>query len=142
VNGYRSDPPELVVTDAVRLTRRGYSLHAEVAPGTYSLALARDVFAAITESLRQEPCWGVLLDARALTGHLSIADRFFLAVHVARLHLHTPLAVIAPTVLLDPSRFAVAVAHARGVLVEAFTEEEPAVEWLARHTPRHPGGHA
>jgi len=124
----------------VRLERRGYALHATVAPGEYSFALARAIFAAIVEELHAEPAWGIALDARALRGHLNFADRFFLAVHVARLHLHTPLAMIVPRELLDPGRFGIAVALSRGVDVREFTEEMAAYEWLATRTPVRPDG--
>jgi hypothetical protein len=122
----------------VTLARRGYALHAVAAPGEYSLALTREIFAAIVERLRTEPAWGIVLDARALTGHLSLADRFFLGVHLAHLDLHTPLAIIAQARLMDPGRFGEFVAASRGLTVRGFREEQAAYAWLAERMPVEP----
>lgn len=96
----------------------------------YSVAAGRSLFSAIARDQRARPARAILVDARAVTGPMTVTQRFLLGVHVAALRLRVPLALVAAPDLIDPGRFGQLVARSRGLDTRTFSDFDEAAAWL------------
>lgn len=62
-------------------------------------------------------------------------ERYEIACHAVTISAGLKVAILVTPAFLDPNRFGIMVAQNRGLVVEAFTEREKAIEWLLAPTP-------
>jgi len=106
------------------------------ATGSYELAdamhLVREALA--TANSHKQP--KILVDARKVTGNLSMMQRFEFGDAVAKLYSQRPhgsaalIAVVGNEPLIDPERFGETVAVNRAVPVKVSTDMQEALDWL------------
>ena len=107
--------------------------------GSYVLADAVQIIgeALATASAHGQP--RIFIDARKITGNLSIMQRFEFGEAVAQLYSCRPagcaalIALVGNEPLLDPSRIGETVALNRAVPVKATTDIKEALSWLGIH---------
>lgn len=120
----------MLMTNRVEIARVEDYLHITF-PGSFTMEAARRAVDEMVEACVREKCAKVLFDCRAMTGDLSVMNRFDIAKYGALKIPHTVrIAMIARDDLILPDNFFENVARNRGVRVTVFTEIDKALEWL------------
>lgn len=100
--------------------------------GAFTLEEARRTVDAMVAGCAREECDRVLLDCRAMTGDMSVINRFDVAQHGAStIPRSVRVALLGRPDQILPDRFFENAARNRGVAVTLFTEADEAVAWLA-----------
>ena len=112
-----------------------------IGEGSYVLADAVQIIGAALAAANAHGQPRILIDARKITGNLTVMQRFEFGEAVAQLYSCRPagcaalIALVANEPLLDPGRFGETVAVNRAVPVKATTDMREAVEWLKIQAP-------
>ena len=117
-------PPEFVE----RVGQRAY--YRPVLAVNFEQALG--LFASAIEWARDQKCTDMLVNACGITGIESLTTfmRYELAVRWAQSAGTLRVALVVPEALMDPKKFAMLMAHNRGVNGDVFTDEAEALRWL------------
>ena len=91
---------------------------------------------AASKACRVKKLKKLLVDLLRLDANLSTLERYELASHAVRVSAGLRVALLVIPTFLDPNKFGLMVAQNRGLVVDAFTERQKAVDWLrADETP-------
>jgi len=123
-------------------TRQDGLLWVTAAPFEFRVGTAAAAMRLVRAEHRRQPATGILIDAQAVTGRISLVDRALFAVYVAGLHFHVPIAMVASEVVIHPDRFGQQVARGLGLNLVVFTAAVDASDWLVHRHGKHPGGGA
>ena len=117
-------PPEFVE----RIGQRAF--YRPVLEAGFEEALG--LFATAIEWARDQKCTDMLVSACGISGIESLTTfmRYELAVRWAQSAGALRVALVVPENLMDPQKFAMLMAHNRGVNGDVFTSEAEALKWL------------
>src|SRR5882724_3475176 len=85
---------------------------------------------AASKACRVKKLKKLLVDLLRLDANLSTLERYELASHAVRVSAGLRVALLVIPTFLDPNKFGLMVAQNRGLVVDAFTERQKAVDWL------------
>jgi len=85
---------------------------------------------AASQACRERRLKKLLVDLLRLDANLSTIERYELASHAVRVSAGLRVALLVVPRFLDPNKFGIMVAQNRGLVVDAFTERQKAVDWL------------
>ncbi|SRR5258708_5443435 len=85
---------------------------------------------AASHACRERKLKNLLVDLLPLDAALSTLERYELASHAVRVSAGLRVALLVAPSLLDPNKFGILVAQNRGLVVDAFTERQKAIDWL------------
>jgi hypothetical protein len=105
--------------------------------GTFNLSDAADALRQSLETIKEKKLQKLLMDARKVTGSLSIMDRFNFAVTLEKLidttnTRHVKIALVADESVVDPARFGETVAANQGIMIKVTTDFHEAEAWLEK----------
>jgi hypothetical protein len=72
----------------------------------------------------------LFVDATRYDVNPTIVERYEIACHAVKISAGLKVALLITPTFLDPNKFGIMVAQNRGLVVEAFTERQKAIEWL------------
>ena len=112
--------------------------------GPFNLYLANELTPRILDACARHNASKLLVDARGVSGILTLAERFLYSENLARNYKgrrvvgtikHIQFAYVADPPILDPQRFGERVATSRGLHLKAVPTMEDAYEWLGVKEP-------
>jgi len=113
--------------------------------GVYDYHQVADLIPGMLDACAEHRADKALVDARGVTGMITLAERFLYSDTLARLYKrrrvdgtlqHVQFAYVAIAPLLDPHRFGEKVATSRGLHVKAVPAMDEAWEWLHVQPPK------
>ena len=110
-------------------------IHVTVS-GTFSLAAYKSIFETTLSECVKNKKSIMFFDLRTAEGHISIFERFDLAVYFAKVSREHPITFKVKVAftgfppIIDPDRFAQTVARNRGVNINVTTDIDEAFRWL------------
>lgn len=102
--------------------------------GPISMERVERLLAGIRRTCARRRATRVLLDVRAMTGSITLAERYEISVRAvdALAPVVKRAALVAQPELIHPDKFGVAVATRRGLPSNIFDDMDDAVAWLQR----------
>lgn len=111
-------------------SHRGDFLYIKVSDFAYTDAHGAVTASLVREALRADPAGALIIDARGVTGDVSVLQRAKFVLHMARARLGVPAAMVLSPGVIDPQRFGMHLARHLRLDMVVFTEYDDAVAWL------------
>jgi len=98
--------------------------------GAFAVARFNRQSEAASQACRERKLKKLLVDLLRLQGNLSTLERYEIASYAVRVSAGLMVALLVVPAFLDPNKFGIMVAQNRGLIVDAFTERQKAIDWL------------
>ena len=116
--------PEFTITELPDYLHIQYS-------GEFRLAEAKSSVDAMLDSCRQSGSTKVLFDCTAMSGELTVMDRFNVGQYTSeKMDPGLKIAMVVDEKYILPDNFFEVVARNRGIYINVTSEMEEAIEWL------------